>query len=404
LARRNARSERETAARVPDAVPTSPAAQVPSRDVASPGPPAEIALALESWFISAARELPWRTTPRDPYRALVSEAMLQQTQVSRVIPAFNRFIETFPDVTSLAHAEESRVLALWSGLGYYRRAKNLHRAAKGVVERFGGRVPSSLDDLLSLPGVGRYTAGAIASIAHAQPAPIVDGNVKRVLLRLHGQDVEPDAPTTVRWTWDEATKLVNAAHRPGVFNEALMELGATVCLAPPARPRCEHCPLARHCQSAQGLWQTIPRPKQLRAPTDLYCVSVFARDRRGRVLIEQRPNTGMWASMWQLPTLETLDEFPSIDALHTFAQMRSLTLMLASRTPITESDDSPMRFTHKTTHRTVYFQVVLATPVVCMRKAAARQWVEPGDLASIGISNAQRRAIALGLAPPTEKP
>jgi len=350
---------------------------------------------LEPWFSAAARELPWRTTPRDPYKSLVSEAMLQQTQVSRVIPAFNRFIEAFPTISSLAAADESRVLALWSGLGYYRRAKHLHQAAKAVMDRFDARVPTSLDDLLSLPGVGRYTAGAIASIAYNQPAPIVDGNVKRVLLRLHARETDPESPATIRWTWDQATTLVRSASAPAIFNEALMELGATVCLAPPARPRCDQCPLARFCKSAAGAWQAIPRPKKLPAPTDVFCVSFLARDRRGRVLIEQRPDTGMWASMWQLPTIESLDEFPTAEALHAFAQMRSLTLV--PPLPTSSATPSALRFTHQTTHRTVHFLVAFASPVVCVRKSAMRQWAAIDDLSTLALSNAQRRAIALGL-------
>ncbi len=315
--------------------------------------------------------------------------MLQQTQVSRVVPAFERFIAAFPTVNHLADADERQVLALWSGLGYYRRAKNLHRAAKEIVARFASVVPSDVPSLLSLPGVGRYTAGAISSIAHGRPAPIVDGNVKRVLLRIHAQDLDPGVPATDRWTWDHAADLVNIASSPGVFNEALMELGATVCLAPPSRPMCDRCPIAPYCASRAGLWQTIPRPKQVRPPSDVFCTSLFALDSRGRVLLEQRPSEGMWANMWQLPTLESPDDWPSRPDINAFAQMRSLAIQPA---PLAIA---PIEFTHQTTHRTVRFRVLVATPLACVRKTRTRHWASLSDLDSLGISNAQRRAIAM---------
>ncbi|MFG0315432.1 MAG: A/G-specific adenine glycosylase, partial [Phycisphaerales bacterium] len=197
---------------------------------------AALTRALEAWFRASARELPWRTDTRDPYRSLVSELMLQQTQVSRVIEKFGPFLERFPTVEALAAAPEDDVLAAWSGLGYYRRARLLHACAKAIVEHHDGVVPDSLDDLLELPGIGRYTAGAIASMVFGQRAPIVDGNVARVLLRVHNKPVPQTEKTTIDWAWQRAEELVGACDDPAVFNEAMMELGATVCV--PKGPRC----------------------------------------------------------------------------------------------------------------------------------------------------------------------
>src|SRR5690606_18237159 len=158
------------------------------------------------WFHDHAREMPWRILPRDPYHALVSEFMLQQTQVSRVLEKFPAFLARFPTLRHLARADEQDVLAAWSGLGYYRRARNLHAAARAIADRFDGRVPASADDLRSLPGVGRYTAGAVASIVFNQPVPIVDGNVARVLIRLEGRDLAADEGQP--WAWTRAAELV----------------------------------------------------------------------------------------------------------------------------------------------------------------------------------------------------
>lgn len=348
-----------------------------------------ISQSLEAWFKHAARELPWRTTPRDPYHALVAETMLQQTQVSRVIPAYNRFIDRFPDVRSLASASIEEVFGLWSGLGYYRRARNLHAAASIIVRDFNENVPSEVNDLLKLPGVGRYTAGAIASIAFNQPAPIVDGNVKRVLLRLHGNDLEPDTKATSDWSWTVAEQLAVAAKKPGVTNEALMELGATVCLPPPASARCEQCPLNGSCKAfALGLTAQIPRPKKRSAVSELFCVSIILRDKQGRLLVEQRPSTGMWAGLYQLPTLESSDDWPAPDQLQTFTQIRGGTLSPADlASPVLE-------FTHQTTHRTVRFKVVQAQRAPCNRKQIGRTWIAQPDLQALGVSSAHKRAIA----------
>jgi len=327
-----------------------------------------------------------KPTPRDPYHNLVAELMAQQTQLSRVVPAFERFIARFPTLAHLAAADEHDVLALWSGLGYYRRARNLHAAAKAVMSDHGGAMPTTADRLRTLPGVGRYTAGSLASIVFGERTPLVDGNVTRVLLRLEGRDdlVEPKAMAEYAWT--RATELVEHAERPGRFNEGLMELGASICAAPPAKPDCPGCPLNRWCRaSADGTQGRIPAPKKAKPTPTIHCAVLAARDAKGRFLLEQRPSKGMWSNMWQCPTLER--DAPITPAeLREFARMRSL-------------DPASLKksgsFTHHTTHRTLEFTVYTATPVPCRRKQAAVRWVALGELGTVGISNAQLKVIKL---------
>ena len=199
--------------------------------------------ALLAWYRANRRELPWRAT-RDPYAIWVSEAMLQQTRVETAIPYYERFLERFPDVAALASADLDDVLGAWAGLGYYSRARNLHAAARLVAERHGGEVPDDVEQLRALPGVGRYTAGAIASIAFDRPEPVVDGNAARVLTRLHDIREDVRSARVARRLWEESAALVRGP-QPGLLNQALMELGARVCT--PRAPRCPTCPLLRHC-------------------------------------------------------------------------------------------------------------------------------------------------------------
>lgn len=260
---------------------------------------------LLRWYDQARRDLPWRATAADgypdPYRVLVSEAMLQQTQVATVIPYFNRFVARFPTLADLAAADEQEVLRLWQGLGYYSRARNLRAAARKVVGAFGGRMPSGVEQLLSLPGVGRYTAGAVASLAFGRRAPILDGNVTRVLCRLDAIATDPRDKPTQALLWHQA-EVVLPRTRPGDFNSALMELGALVCT--PRSPQCLICPVREHCEaSAAGLQEKIPAPRKAK-PTPLLRRHVFCIRRGDQWLIEQRPATGRWAGMWQFVTTE----------------------------------------------------------------------------------------------------
>ncbi len=233
--------------------------------------------------------------------------MLQQTQVATVIPYYRRFLERFPTAQSLAAAEEQEVLRFWQGLGYYSRARNLHRAAKMVASELKDNFPNTAQLLRDLPGVGRYTAGAVASIAFDEPAPIVDGNVARVLARVDRIEKTLDAPDVRAHLWERAAELV-VGERPGDFNSAMMELGATVCV--PRGPKCLVCPVAKHCEArAAGVQGKLPLPKK-RAATPLLRRDVICVIHKGKWLIEQRPAKGRWASMWQFVTVEANGKKP----------------------------------------------------------------------------------------------
>ena len=270
--------------------------------------------ALLRWYDRAKRDLPWRVASGfpDPYHVLVSEAMLQQTQVATVIPYFARFLEAFPNVQSLAIADEQRVLRIWQGLGYYSRARNLRKAAIAIVERFGGSVPADVESLLTLPGVGRYTAGAVASLAYDTPAPILDGNVVRVLCRLDAVEADPRERTVQQQLWQRAEQLL-PSKRIGDFNSALMELGATVCI--PKTPACLICPVQGFCRAFDRQIQgQLPLAKKTKATPLQQRWVLCLEDKAGRFLIEQRPPTGRWAGMWQFLTLATESAMQELNA------------------------------------------------------------------------------------------
>lgn len=262
---------------------------------------------LLAWYARERRDLPWRRTS-DPFAIWISEAMLQQTRVEAVIGYWERFLARFPDVRTLARAPEQDVLAAWSGLGYYRRARALRAAAQAIVERHGGEFPRDAELVRELPGIGPYTAGAVLSIAFDLPEPLVDGNVARVFARWFAH--EADAPATLKWAWERARELVPQGAGAGQWNQALMELGATVCT--PQRPRCETCPVARSCAAlAQGAVARIPRPKVRPEPVDVELVA-WVVERRGAILMEQRPAEGRMGGLWQLPTVQVAPERPEL--------------------------------------------------------------------------------------------
>jgi A/G-specific adenine glycosylase len=217
----------------------------------------QIRAALLHWFAASARDLPWRRT-KDPYAIWISEIMLQQTRVPTAVPYYERFLHRFPTVEQLARARLDTVIKLWEGLGYYSRARNLHQAAQEIVARFGGHLPASREELLTLPGIGRYTAGAIASIAFGRREPLVDGNVTRVLCRIFRLKGSPKEVTLQKRIWAIAEKLVPEGHA-GQFNQALMELGSEVCL--PRRPRCDDCPVNRLCGTTSRILCPPARPR-----------------------------------------------------------------------------------------------------------------------------------------------
>ena len=261
--------------------------------------PAAIAAALLDWFDRCGRhDLPWQH-PRTPYRVWLSEIMLQQTQVQVVIPYFERFVAALPDVRALAAAPLDEVLALWSGLGYYARARNLHAAARACVERHGGELPRDFDALLALPGIGRSTAGAILAQAWGDRATILDGNVKRVLARLHGIEGWPGTPAVERQLWALAEAQLPDA-RLADYTQAQMDFGATLCTR--FDPACVICPLQHACVALQsGRVAELPWPKPGKARPLRQAVVMLLADTDGRVLLQRRPPSGVWAGLWSLP-------------------------------------------------------------------------------------------------------
>lgn len=256
---------------------------------------------LLTWYHENKRDLPWRRRATDPYAVWVSEIMLQQTTVAAVIPFYERWMARFPTVQSLADAPLDDVLKLWAGLGYYARARNLHKGAQMVVEKFGGQMPSDVPTILTLPGIGRYTAGAISSIAFGQDAPILDANVVRVLSRVWAVTGDPKTSTaTQKELWRLAEDAIPAGNA-GDFNQAMMELGALVCL--PAAPKCAACPVeslcaARACGDPTG-W---PQFSGVKKWLDVEEAAVAVRDETGRILLTQRPATAsLWGGLWEMP-------------------------------------------------------------------------------------------------------
>lgn len=252
---------------------------------------------LLAWYHKHGRTLPWRDHP-DPYAVWVSEIMLQQTRVETVIPYFEKWMKLFPDVTSLAKASEQEVLNVWEGLGYYSRARNLHKAAKVVAEKFNGQLPRDLTELRSLPGIGRYTVGAIASMAFGMDEPTLDGNLRRVFARLFDVNEFADSPVGEKILWELAAQNLPIGEA-GDYNQALMDLGATICL--PKNPRCLLCPLTELCEARKNGTQELRpvlKPKKA-VPHHIHAAAVILQ--RGQVLLVQRPPEGLLGGMWEFP-------------------------------------------------------------------------------------------------------
>jgi A/G-specific adenine glycosylase len=257
----------------------------------------EIAEYLLAWYERHARQLPWRGHP-DPYAIWVSEIMLQQTRVETVIPYFTHWMERFPTILSLAQASEQEVLQAWEGLGYYSRARNLHRAAKQVADHWNGRLPSTRQELESLPGIGAYTAGAIASMAFGQDEAALDGNIRRVLARIFNVDLPLRSPQGEHRLWELARQIL-PHERAGDFNQALMDLGATICT--PQSPACLICPISAVCQAfALGIQEDRP-VLAARPSVPHYTVTAAIIRREGKFLIAHRPSNGLLGGMWEFP-------------------------------------------------------------------------------------------------------
>lgn len=351
---------------------------------ASPSKRRSIQTKVRVWFKNNARDLPWRHT-RDPYRIWVSEVMLQQTQVSTVVPYYLKFLERFPTLESLAAASQDEVLKMWQGLGYYRRAIHLHRAARVLVKRFYGRVQSDAASLRQLPGVGRYIAGAIQSFAFDLPAPILEANSARVLCRLFALRGPLNAAHNQKRLWELSEQLLPRRHA-GLHNQAIMELGALVCVA--GRPRCERCPLARVCAAntrhiADQLPETRARPKFI----DVQDAAAIIR-RRGRVLIVQRPTHERWGGLWELPrTTVATNESPQ-DAILSFVHERlGLKIQLGCKV---------FTVKHGVTHHRITLSCYESRCVAGRVRAngyAAHRWVQPDRLGEFAYSSPQRKVI-----------
>jgi A/G-specific adenine glycosylase len=314
----------------------------------------------------------------DPYAVLVSEFMLQQTQVATVIPYFLRFMKAFPTVSDLADAPEQQVLRLWQGLGYYSRARNLRAAAKQIVTEFGGRIPISIQDLMTLPGVGRYTAGAVASIAHNQRAPILDGNVARVLCRLDLIQSDPKNPKTREMLWQRAEEILPRSSI-GDFNSALMELGATICT--PRAPKCPSCPLRKFCKAAKtGLQDSIPQPRKTK-PTPEFTRWTICISQSNRWLIERRPDKGRWARLWQFPTIEAKNGNPTPAII-----AHQIGIPIRNLRPIGE-------LRHALTHRKYIFKAFTAkaSGSDTIKSGPTRRWINLSELNSYPLSRPQTK-------------
>lgn len=355
----------------------------------------ELQRALLAWYAQSCRLLPWRRAG-DPYGVWVSEIMLQQTQAATVTPYFERWLARFPTIQALADADEGEVLAAWQGLGYYRRARSLHRAARIVCDEFGGMLPSSAAALLQLPGVGPYTAGAIASIAFGEREPAVDGNAVRVLCRLFLLRGDPAREPLASQIRDKARSLLPDQH-PGDFNQALMELGATICR--PRNPRCDVCPVAEECLARRaGVESSLPETAARPLPQQV-AIGAALHLREGAVLLVRRgPQSPRWAGLWSLPAADVAPAETSAqraaDALSAIGlACRACERIAATRHVVTRYQVT----THL--HRCVLTESVgrhraistaWGTPAEIVTE---RAWVPPGDLPSFALPAAHLKLL-----------
>jgi A/G-specific adenine glycosylase len=341
-----------------------------------------------AWFQANQRDLPWRQT-RDAYPIWISEIMLQQTQVSTVVPYFLRFLEAFPDVKSLASADEQEVLRLWEGLGYYRRARDLHRAARLIVERHGGQFPDDPEQARDLPGIGRYTLGAILSQAFGQHLPILEANSRRVLCRLFARGDDPRRGDGLARLWQTAEDLL-PHDNPGDFNQALMELGALLCTA--TEPKCLLCPLKAECEARKaGLQETIPAPPTRPAVVEVRELALVVK-RGPRVLLVKRPGQGRWANMWEFP------HGPAEDVGQLSRELTGMSIRPA---------EELMTLRHGVTHH----RITMTCFVAPYRSGTFRSsfyvgsaWLLPAQLADYPVSTPQRKLATRIARPPANCP
>jgi A/G-specific adenine glycosylase len=347
----------------------------------------ELRDALLGWFAGAKRDLPWRRRSRDAYAVWVSEIMLQQTRVETVIPYFERWMRRFSTVKALAEAPLDDVLAHWAGLGYYARARNLHRAAQLIVERFGGTFPHRREDVHALPGIGRYTAGAILSIAFGQKEPILDGNVARVIARVWKVPGAVDEKAFKERAWNRAGELAQC-DAPGDLNQALMELGATVCT--PRAPQCGKCPIDGLCgarSDGEDSPERWPAPKTRAAVKEVEQVTVLL-EREGKLLLARRPAAGLWGGLWEPPTRELeRGERPERAAERVARDCAGLDLTMVE--PLD-------RFEHVLTHRRMRFSAFRGRGRGRARAGGgyeAVRWMPVADALELGVSAWTKRLL-----------
>ncbi len=362
---------------MPRAEPAAAAQPMPADD--------GFASALLAWFDRNGRhDLPWQH-PRSPYRTWLSEAMLQQTQVQVVIPYFQRFVAALPDLPALARAPLDDVLALWSGLGYYARARHLHAAARACMERHGGELPRDLDALVALPGIGRSTAGAILAQAWGDRFPILDGNVKRVLARYHGVDGWPGAPAVERALWALAGAHLAAPGLPesrlADYTQAQMDFGATLCTR--HAPACAICPLQAGCVALRdGRTDELPTPKPAKALPEREALVLLLRDAAGRVLLQRRPAAGVWAQLWSLPEAEGHAQARAWFAAHVSGDY--------------DAAEPLAPVAHGFTHYRLLLQPLQWREVAAGAAVADNddlRWVAPGELDALGIPAPVRKLL-----------
>lgn len=336
---------------------------------------------LLDWYARHARQMPWRDHP-DPYCVWVSEIMLQQTRVETVIPYYQLWVGRFPTITALAEAPEQEVLRLWEGLGYYSRARNLHRAARIVLEKHGGRLPDQVEELIRLPGIGRYTAGAIASIAFGKDEAALDGNIRRVLSRVFDMSLPVQSKEGEARLWALARENLPRG-KAGDYNQALMDLGAMVCL--PRSPLCEQCPLREVCKAYQSGNQTERPVRMAKEPIPHYIVTAAVIWRDGQVLITQRPEKGLLGGLWEFPGGKLEQGENLSDAL-----LREIHEELGVKIVVGASMGV---YRHAYTHFRVTLHAfcceMLAGELQCLGVSDFR-WVQPGELGEFPMGKIDR--------------
>ena len=343
---------------------------------------------LLAWYGRNARDLPWRKT-RDPYRIWVSEIMLQQTQVETVKSYFTRFVERFPTVADLAESRETQVLRLWEGLGYYRRARQLHAAAKVIVKQHGGQFPTEFEEVLSLPGIGRYTAGAILSIALDQRLPILEANTIRLFARLIALQIEPTQSTAQQQLWSVAEQVL-PRKRCGDMNQALMELGSKICT--PSSADCDHCPVAEFCAAKQaGLVNTLPIKRDKVKFEQVDEVAVVIR-KSGRLLLRHCQEGERWAGLWDFPRF-SVSKKPSPKTRASIegriAEMTGLSIALGDQLTTIKHGVTKYRITLHC------FEGVPTKSPSRLKKQAHLKWIFPKDLADYPLSTTGRKISKL---------